>query len=101
MPKHSKRYRGLAEKQTAQGPLPLSEAVSLLKQFATTKFDQTVEIAMRLGVDPKQADQIVRGSIVLPHGIGGRDAEHTLDSFEFFSYDAKDGNLPDLEEPKQ
>jgi large subunit ribosomal protein L1 len=41
-----------------------------LKQFATTKFDQSVEIHMRLGVDPKQADQIVRGSIVLPHGIG-------------------------------
>ena len=70
MPKHSKRYRGLAEKQTAQGPLPLGEAVSLLKQFATTKFDQTVEIHMRLGIDPKQADQIVRGSVVLPHGIG-------------------------------
>ena len=42
----------------------------LLKQFNTTKFDQSVEIAMRLGVDAKQADQIVRGSIVLPHGIG-------------------------------
>ena len=70
MPKHSKRYRGLAEKQTAQAPLPLGEAVSLLKQFATTKFDQTVEIHMRLGIDPKQADQIVRGSVVLPHGIG-------------------------------
>ncbi len=42
----------------------------MLKQFGNTKFDQTVEIAMRLGVDAKQADQIVRGSIVLPHGIG-------------------------------
>ena len=41
-----------------------------MKTFNTTKFDQTVEIVMRLGVDPKQADQIVRGSIVLPHGIG-------------------------------
>ena len=50
--------------------LPLGEAVDLLKQFNTTKFDQSVEIAIRLGVDPKQADQIVRGSIVLPHGIG-------------------------------
>jgi large subunit ribosomal protein L1 len=44
--------------------------VAILKGFSTTKFDQTVEIAIRLGVDPKQADQIVRGSIVLPNGIG-------------------------------
>jgi len=51
-------------------PLPLNEAVAVLKKFNTTKFDQTVEIAMRLGIDPKQADQLVRGSIVLPHGIG-------------------------------
>ncbi len=50
--------------------MPLAEAVTLLKTFNTTKFDQTVEIAMRLGIDPKQADQLVRGSIVLPHGIG-------------------------------
>ena len=50
--------------------MPLKEAVALIKEFDTTKFDQTVEIAMRLGVDDKQADQIVRGSIVLPHGIG-------------------------------
>ncbi|HQU42983.1 MAG: 50S ribosomal protein L1, partial [Planctomycetia bacterium 21-64-5] len=48
----------------------LDKAVSLLKQFNTTKFDQSVEIAMRLGIDAKQADQLVRGSIVLPHGIG-------------------------------
>lgn len=51
-------------------PVPLEQAVGLLKQFGNTKFDQSVEIAMRLGVDSKQADQIVRGSIVLPHGIG-------------------------------
>ena len=51
-------------------PLPLAEAVTLLKTFNTTKFDQSVEIAMRLGIDAKQADQLVRGSIVLPHGIG-------------------------------
>ena len=50
--------------------MPLPEAVGLLKTFNTTKFDQTVEIVMRLGIDPKQADQLVRGSIVLPHGIG-------------------------------
>jgi len=51
-------------------PLPIAEAVDLLKKFPAPKFDQTVEIHMRLGIDPKQADQIVRGSIVLPHGIG-------------------------------
>ena len=50
--------------------VPLDQAVTLLKEFNNTKFDQTVEIAMRLGIDPKQADQLVRGSIVLPHGIG-------------------------------
>ncbi len=50
--------------------LPVAEAVAILKTFNTTKFDQSVEIAVRLGVDPKQADQLVRGSIVLPNGIG-------------------------------
>ncbi len=69
MPKNSKRYRALAERQTKEA-LPLAEAIAKLKGFGTTKFDQTVEIHMRLGIDPKQADQIVRGSIVLPHGIG-------------------------------
>jgi large subunit ribosomal protein L1 len=48
----------------------LQQAVDLLKQFAGRKFDQTVEIHMNLGIDPAQADQIVRGSVVLPHGIG-------------------------------
>ena len=50
--------------------MALDAAIAKLKTYNTTKFDQTVEIAARLGVDPKQADQIVRGSIVLPHGIG-------------------------------
>jgi len=70
MVKQSKRMKALREQATGRAPLPLPEAVSLLKQFGNTKFDQSVEIAMRLGIDPKQADQIVRGSIVLPHGIG-------------------------------
>jgi large subunit ribosomal protein L1 len=48
----------------------LDKAVQVLKGFAGTKFDQTVEVHMRLGVDAKQADQLVRGSLVLPHGIG-------------------------------
>jgi large subunit ribosomal protein L1 len=50
--------------------VPIAEAVNVLKGYAGTKFDQSVEIAIRLGVDQAQADQIVRGSIVLPHGIG-------------------------------
>jgi large subunit ribosomal protein L1 len=62
--------RALSEKMPGKKLLPLEEAVALLKTFNTTKFDQSVEIAMRLGVDAKQADQAVRGSIVLPHGIG-------------------------------
>jgi len=70
MSKHSKRYRALAEKANNEDPLSVSKAVEVLKDFATTKFDQTVEIHMRLGIDPKQADQIIRGSLVLPHGIG-------------------------------
>ena len=69
MPKQSKRYKAMADKRPAD-PKPLGEAVETLKGFDTTKFDQTVEIHMRLGVDPNQADQIIRGSLVLPHGIG-------------------------------
>ena len=71
MPKQSKRFRALTSKVPADGtPLPLAKAVEILKQFGNTKFDQTVEVAIRLGIDPKQADQLVRGSVVLPHGIG-------------------------------
>ncbi|MEW4454640.1 50S ribosomal protein L1 [Bremerella sp. JC817] len=69
MPTQSKRYRALLEKVPADA-LTLKDAIVLLKSFNTTKFDQTVEIAMRLGIDPKQADQLVRGALVLPHGIG-------------------------------
>ncbi len=70
MSKQSKRMQAMVKKAPGSEALPLEEAVSILKNFSTTKFDQSVEIAMRLGVDAKQADQIVRGSIVLPHGIG-------------------------------
>ena len=70
MAANSKRMMSLATKVKGKGQLSVKDAVSLLKSFEGTKFDQTVEIAMRLGIDPKQADQIVRGSIVLPNGIG-------------------------------
>jgi len=67
----TKRMRAmLAVKPQTEAPLSLAEAIEALKKFPPTKFDQTVEIHMRLGIDPKQADQIIRGSIVLPHGIG-------------------------------
>ncbi|MDO4588139.1 MAG: 50S ribosomal protein L1 [Planctomycetia bacterium] len=71
MAKVSKRMKAMEAKlPKTKEALPLEKAVNLLKEFNTTRFDQTVEISMRLGVDPKQADQIVRGSVVLPHGIG-------------------------------
>lgn len=60
----------MAGKVPSADPLPLAKAVEILKTFKAAKFDQAVEIHMHLGVDPKQADQIVRGSVVLPHGIG-------------------------------
>ena len=69
MSKLSKRMSACLKKRP-ENSLPLSAAVDALKQFDGTRFEQSVEIAMRLGVDHTQADQIVRGSIVLPHGIG-------------------------------
>src|SRR2546430_12053761 len=53
-----------------QRPYRLDEAVPLLQKVKFTKFDETVEVSMRLGVDPKHADQMVRGTVVLPHGLG-------------------------------
>lgn len=69
MKKRSKTYRAMAAR-TPAGPVPLEKAVDVLKSFGARRFDQTVEIHIRLGVDAKQADQLVRGSLVLPHGIG-------------------------------
>jgi large subunit ribosomal protein L1 len=59
-----------ANSEVGDKPYRLEEAVPLLKKLATAKFDETVEVAMRLGVDPKHADQMVRGTVVLPHGLG-------------------------------
>jgi len=70
MVKVSKRMKALGEKVPGKRALPLEEAVAILKGFNTVKFDQSVEVAMRLGIDAKQAEQAVRGSIVLPHGLG-------------------------------
>ena len=68
--KRGKRYTADA-RVANDDQLPLSQAVERLKGFRETKFDQTVELHMHLGVDPKQADQALRGSISLPHGVGG------------------------------
>lgn len=70
MPKHGKNYRN-AEVKIEKGKLYTpKEAVELLKSLSTAKFDETVEVAVRLGVDTRKADQNVRGSISLPHGTG-------------------------------
>src|SRR3979490_2378590 len=66
----SKRYRAAAEQVDRTKAYNLSEAVSTLKKFPATKFDQTVTVSFRLGVDPKQSDQMVRGTCPLPHGSG-------------------------------
>jgi large subunit ribosomal protein L1 len=70
MAKQTKRMKAMADKVPGKTALPVEQAVAILKGFNTTKFDQSVEVAIRLGIDPDQADQIVRGSIVLPNGIG-------------------------------
>jgi large subunit ribosomal protein L1 len=67
---HSKRYRALHEKVKTRDPVSLADAIKQLKAFGTTKFDQTVEVSTNLGIDPRQSDQNVRGSVGLPNGIG-------------------------------
>ena len=69
MPKHGKKYRQSAAKVEAR-PYPLREAIDLARETSYVKFDETLEVALRLGVDPKHADQMVRGTVVLPHGLG-------------------------------
>jgi len=69
MAKHGKRYVALLEK-VEKKEYPLDEAVKKVKELKSAKFDETVEAAVRLGVDPRKADQMVRGAVVLPHGTG-------------------------------
>ena len=66
----SKRYRAAAEKVDVKKSLPLAEAITALKSLPAPKFDQTVTLSFRLGVDPKQSDQMVRGTCPLPNGSG-------------------------------
>ena len=70
MAKLSKRARAFKEKVDAEKAYPLEEAVGLLKELATVKFNETVEVAVNLGIDAKKSDQAVRGATTLPHGTG-------------------------------
>lgn len=69
-PKNGKRFRALAEKVNSEQLYSLEEAVALVKETATAKFDETVDVTIVLGIDPKKGDQQVRGTITLPHGTG-------------------------------
>jgi large subunit ribosomal protein L1 len=70
MKKHGKKYRAALEKIEPARKYNLDEAVKKLKEIAFAKFDETVELTVWLGVDPRKADQLVRGTLVLPHGLG-------------------------------
>jgi large subunit ribosomal protein L1 len=68
--KHGKKYRAAEEKIEAGRKYTLEDGVAKVKEVAFAKFDETVELTMWLGVDPRKADQLVRGTVVLPHGLG-------------------------------
>ena len=70
MPVQGKRFRAAAEKVDRAREHTVQEAVGVVKRAAFAKFDETVDVAVRLGVDPRHADQVVRGTVVLPHGTG-------------------------------
>jgi len=67
-----KKYRKAQEAAAAKPQYALAEALEVVTRSAFAKFDETVEVAVRLGVDPKHADQMVRGTVILPHGLGGK-----------------------------
>jgi large subunit ribosomal protein L1 len=70
MAKHGKRYNAVAKTVDEHRQYPISDALELVKKNATAKFDETVEVAIELGVDPRHGDQMVRGTTSLPHGTG-------------------------------
>ncbi|MDH4130899.1 MAG: 50S ribosomal protein L1 [Gemmatimonadota bacterium] len=70
MPAHGKKFREAVGRLDRAREYPIGEAVKLVKQAAYAKFNETVDVAVRLGVDPRHADQVVRGTVVLPHGTG-------------------------------
>lgn len=70
MAKQSKRMAAIAAKIDREKLYPVSEAIALIKEVATAKFNESIDIAVQLGIDPKKSDQLVRGSVVLPAGTG-------------------------------
>ncbi len=68
--KHGKKYREASQRFDKQTPYPAKEALELVKTLSSAKFDETVEVVFLLGIDPKKADQLVRGTVSLPHGTG-------------------------------
>ncbi len=68
--RRSKRYRAIKEMLSGDEPKPLREAIGLVRKLSSAKFDESVEMSVRLGVDPKKSDQMVRGTVSLPHGTG-------------------------------
>ena len=70
MPRRGKRYKDAKSNLTVGEKLPPQDALQAVKELSFAKFDETVEVAARLGVDPRQADQVVRGTVALPHGTG-------------------------------
>jgi large subunit ribosomal protein L1 len=72
MRRPGKKFRKAHEAVAAKPQYPLADAVATVAKNAFAKFDETVEVALRLGVDPKHADQMVRGTVILPHGLGGK-----------------------------
>jgi large subunit ribosomal protein L1 len=72
MARVGKKYKKAQQAVAAKPHYPLNEAVAAVAKAAFAKFDETVEVALRLGVDPKHADQMVRGTVILPHGLGGK-----------------------------
>lgn len=72
MSKVGKKFKQAKDAVAGKSQYPLPEAVATVAKHAFAKFDETVEVAMRLGVDPKHADQMVRGTVILPHGLGGK-----------------------------
>lgn len=70
MPKFGKRYQEAAKLFDREANYPLNEAINLTKKLATAKFDETIELHMRLGIDPRHSDQQVRSTVLLPHGLG-------------------------------
>ncbi|HEX8455993.1 MAG TPA: 50S ribosomal protein L1 [Pyrinomonadaceae bacterium] len=70
MPKHGKKFRAALEKIEPNRKYNLDEGLAKVKEIAFAKFDETIELTMWLGVDPRKADQLVRGTVVLPHGLG-------------------------------